>query len=278
MGQTGIPYCDYTWNPIVGCTPIASGCKHCWAERLHNQRHTAWYDHRWPDAPRQYHKPFDEVQLLTNRLKQPLHWKTPRTVFVNSMSDIWHKEVPFKFIARMLAVMAMCPQHTFLLFTKRWKRCEDFYERLYNNEEGVEYIAEAVEDIGGDPDAVDSAITPPMDNVRLFFSASTQDEANEAAGDIAGIAAAQRGLSLEPLVSAIDLRGILDPGYDVIDNIIVGCESGLNRRPCKTEWIRSIVKRCQALNVKCYVKQIMIDGKVETDMTKLPADLQVRQF
>ena len=122
MSKSNIPYCDYSWNTVCGCTPIAAGCKNCWAELLHNKRHTAWYDHRWPTAPKQYHKPFSEVQLLARRLEEPLHWRKPRTIFVNSMSDIFHKDVPGAFRNKMWAVIEKCPQHTFLIFTKRFSQ------------------------------------------------------------------------------------------------------------------------------------------------------------
>jgi protein gp37 len=265
MMATGIPYCDEVWNICIGCTKIKSGCQHCWAERLHNQRHTAWWDHRWPDAPKQYHKPFSEIQLLTDRLEQPLHWRKPRTIFVNSMSDTFHKDVPFEFIDDIMSIVYQKPEHTFMFFTKRWARALEYYN----------YANAATQHV-------------MRDSVHMYFSASTQAEVDEAVPILLQIPVAVRGLSLEPLLGPIGFRlkntgmmivrnqGVSLNDWDVLsgtcgnlrtnklDSIIVGCESGTNHRPCKLEWIKSIVQQCKGFRVPVYVKQIPIDGKCVT--------------
>lgn len=279
---TGIPYADEVWNPVIGCTKIKSGCKFCWAERLHDRRYLAWFAKLtdWTTCPKQYWLPFSEVQLLPQRLdgpRTPLHWRKPRTIFVCSMSDIFHKDVPFEFIDDMAAVIRQCPQHTFQLFTKRWERA-------------LAHSEQAISDF------------PP--NVHLFFSVSTQPELDEAVPYLLPIPAAKRGLSLEPLLGAVKLTGVrLEKNASLncltgwqenywnrnvitsrslwnnkLDSVIVGCESGPNRRPCKLEWIRSIVKQCQDAGVCVYVKQMEIAGKVCTDMSRFPEDLQVREY
>ncbi len=256
---TGISYCDEVLNVCVGCSPIKSGCKHCWAEKLHNQRHKAWFEGRWPDAPKQYHKPFSEIQLLPDRLKQPLHWRKPRTIFVNSMGDTLHKDVPATFINKMWSVMDNCPQHTFLVFTKRFKRARSL------------------------------AWWPK--NVRLYFSASTQKEVDEAVPILLQIPVAVRGLSLEPLLESVSISQWVYPNScgctegDVtrkgderfrcvhcrdslavceLDHIIVGCESGPKQRLCDIEDIWNIVHQCSESRTPVYVKQIPIDGKCVT--------------
>lgn len=263
MGKTNIPYADYVWNPVVGCTPIACGCVNCWAERLHNQRQFAWAEGGWPTAPPQYHKAFRHVQLLKGRLEDPLHWPTPGTIFVNSMSDTFHKDVPFEFRLKMFESMANASQHTYLLFTKRYLEAKEFFQ------------------LCGDWDPAE------WPHVHLYFSASTQAEVDEAVPILLQIPCAVRGLSLEPLSASVKLKPSSLGNYvyvgqpaKCLTSIIVGCESGPNRRPCKLEWIRSIVQQCQAAGVKCYVKQLVPDGKnkVETEMSKFPADLRVKQI
>lgn len=242
MGKTNISYVDYVWNTACGCTPIASGCQFCWSERLHNQRHTAWYDHRWPSAPKQYRKPFDQVQLLHDRLEDPLHWRKPRTIFVNSVSDTFHKDVPFEFILRMFDVMVEAAQHRYLIFTKRWQRAAKFF--------GNERV---------------------NDHIHLYFSASTQEEMEAAWKYLEPIPAAVKGFSFEPL-----LESLCD--IPPVDSCIVGCESGPNRRMCLEHWIEGVVSQRKRQKRAVYVKQIMIDGKAETDMSRFPADLRVRQI
>jgi len=117
MGQTGIEWTDRVWNPTVGCTRVSDGCRHCYAFQLHDQRHAAYQAGK--KLPIQYARPFKELQLVPDRLENPLHWRKPCRIFVNSMSDLFHDDVPDEFIDRVFAVMAMCPQHTFQVLTKR---------------------------------------------------------------------------------------------------------------------------------------------------------------
>lgn len=273
MGITKISFADYSWNPIVGCSPIGAGCKFCWAERLHAQRHEAFHVPGYGDLPIQYQQPFSTIQLRPDRLEQPLHWKKPRTVFVNSMSDTFHEDVSFSFVDAIMQTICKAPQHTYFIFTKRYELAFKYFD-----------------------------VCPCPPNIHIYFSASTQAEVDKAGPVLLDIPAAVRGLSLEPLIGLVDLRlgecdgcsytaaecRVIDRSkhltccpdckHPMPDRIIVGCESGPRRRPCKLEWIRSIVEQCQAANVKVYVKQMEIDGKVETDMSKFPEDLRLRNF
>src|SRR5512138_1319358 len=109
MGTTTIEWTDATWNPITGCWKVSAGCKNCYAERV---------------FPRTYgrERKFSDVMCHEDRLAQPLHWKQPRRIFVNSMSDLFHEDVPFGFIDNIFAVMALTPQHTYQILTKRPER------------------------------------------------------------------------------------------------------------------------------------------------------------
>ena len=154
MGKTGIPYCDETWNVTVGCTPIENGCKFCWAEQLHTQRHLA-FNGATLNLPPQYGHPFSTIQLRHDRLEQPLHWKKPRTIFVTSMSDIFHTDVPDEFIDKMFWTIRHCPQHTFFVFTKRYARAAQWQVQhtwpknvhLYFSASGQEKMEEAWESL-----------------------------------------------------------------------------------------------------------------------------------
>ena len=293
MVKTNIPYANHNWETVGGCDKIKSGCKHCYAVGLIHRMNCCQQKKGRYKGLVKNGKWTGKITLFEDRVEQPLHRTIPTTYFVNSRSDLFHKDVPYKFIAKILAVATMCPQHTFLLFTKRWKRCLEFYRDLYELEAGVEYLAEAVEELGGDIDALDSALSPPMENVHLYFSASTQAEVDEAVPILLEIPVAVRGLSLEPLLESVRIprticsqcgqgsieRQTMGCKYgsggncrcgaylsykDVkLDSIILGCESGKDHRRCKIEWIHDLVYQCsdRQFKIRPYVKQIPIDGK-----------------
>ena len=135
-----------TWNPVVGCTKVSPGCKLCYAETLHNRRHKAFVG--GAKLPQQYAEPFNHVHLLEDRLERPLRWKKPRAVFVNSLSDLFHEEVPQRFIDTVFAVMALTPRHRFMVLTKRPERMRDYLTDL-SMRERVDRVAESLIDIHG---------------------------------------------------------------------------------------------------------------------------------
>src|SRR5690348_14696881 len=121
-GKSPIQWTDASWNPVVGCKRVSAGCDHCYAFQLHDQRHIAWKRGRWDAAPKQYRLPFSKVQLLPERLNDPLRWRKPRRVFVNSMSDLFHEDVPGEFINQVWNTMRNAKQHTYQILTKRPER------------------------------------------------------------------------------------------------------------------------------------------------------------
>lgn len=256
MSKTNIPYADEAWNTVVGCTPIGEGCKNCWAvrtaRRLSRIRHTDYYRHALTDG--QWN---GNVFCLNCRLDTPLHWRKPRTVFVNSMSDTFHEKVPCRFITRMLDRTYETQQHTYLFFTKRYQRASEYLTEMAGH----------------------------LDNVRVFFSISTQAELANAMPYLIDIPVKVKGISLEPLLGPV--RVDYPEWIPHLQQVIVGCESGPNRRPCKLEWIRSIVQQCQQAGVAPYVKQIPVwranklreaIPKVSTDPSEWPADLRVQEW
>ena len=236
-------YWDEAWNTVIGCTKCSPGCLNCWAENLHNMRYGAY----WTAAklPEQYRFPFSEIQLLPDRLDKPLHTRNPRTIFVNDMGDTFHPAVPFEFVDYIVSTMMSAKWHKYLILTKRadrmleypWSRWADGYS---------------------------------MNHIWLGTTICNKVEKWKA-NVLRSIPATHRWLSLEPL-----LGNLGELNLEGIDWVVVGCESGKNRRPCKIEWIESIVEQCKAAGVKCFVKQISLNGKVSKKMEDWPVALQVR--
>ena len=237
--KTGIQWTDATWNPISGCSKVSPGCKNCYAER-------DWARlSRNPKLKNYFGRPFTEVRCHPERLEQPLRWKKPRKIFVNSMSDLFHEDVPFEFIHSVFTMMDRSRLHTFQVLTKRPERMNAYissmkYEHLCGGRLGVAL---------------------PLRNVWLGVSIENQETADERIPILLDTPAAVRFLSLEPLLEPVNLewewfnKTIAD--YDpVIDWVIVGGESGPNARPCNIEWIRSIIAQCRAAGVPVFVKQL----------------------
>jgi protein gp37 len=184
-----------------------------------------------------------DVALRYDQLDKPLHWPKPRKIFVCSMSDLFHPKVPFEFIDKIWDIINVCRQHTFQILTKRPEQVIEYVKRI----EAFRFHS----------------------NIWLGTSISTQKEADKKIPILLQIPAAVRFLSIEPMLEGIDI-------VPSLDWVIVGCESGPKRRPCKIEWVQSIVEQCKAANVPCFVKQINIDGKVVKMPKAYPQELPER--
>lgn len=256
-GMTRIEWTDATWNPVVGCTPVSSGCANCYAANFASR-----FGAVWPGVAA-HGKWTGKVLLRPEVLDVPLRWRKPRRVFVCSMSDLFHERVPFEFIDRVFAVMALCPQHTFQVLTKRPERAAEYLAR------GGDGIWSAACDI--DLDKVRPETDPgwPLRNVWLGTSCENQATADERIPHLLRCPAAVRFISCEPLLSEIDLSGYMSGPYvglpgDVvypnwnagIDWVIVGGESGPKARPCYDDWIMSIRDQCRAAGVPVFIKQL----------------------
>ena len=232
--KTGIEWTDATWNPVTGCTKVSEGCDHCYAETI---------AHRFAGT-KAYPNGFD-VTLRPERLDQPLRWKRPRKVFVNSMSDLFHKDVPDDYIARVFAVMALAPQHTFQVLTKRPGRMrsllssEDFESAVFLATEG----------------RFEGYFPWPLPNVWLGTSVENQKWADVRIPQLLDTPAAVRFLSCEPLLGPISL--VRDPAHPVeaLDWVIVGGESGPGARPMHPEWARRLRDECFVFGVAFHFKQ-----------------------
>jgi protein gp37 len=209
--QSAIEWIDATWNPVTGCTKISAGCKHCYAERLAGRLQAM-------GNPR-YHDGF-KLTIHPDQLTLPLRWRDPRRIFVNSMSDLFHEDVPEEFIRRAFEIMAQAHWHVFQVLTKRAKRLAQLAPRLHwpsNVWQGVS-----------------------VENARY----------TSRVGDLLKVPAAVRFLSVEPLLGPIpdlQLKGIAW--------VIVGGESGPGHRPVLPEWVRPVRDQCAHAGVAFFFKQ-----------------------
>jgi protein gp37 len=206
-----IEWTEATWNPVTGCTKISAGCKNCYAERLALRLHAM--------GNRRYLGGFD-VTLHDDVVDLPKSWRSPRRIFVNSMSDLFHADVPLEFIKRVFDCMRECRHHTFQILTKRSERLLEISQQLQWPENV--WMGVSVED---------SRVLFRIDHLRV-------------------VPAAIRFLSCEPLIGS--LRGI-----DLTDIhwVIVGGESGPFARPMEIEWVREIYRACRKAKVPFFFKQ-----------------------
>lgn len=245
--RSAIQWTESTWNPVRGCTKVSTGCKHCYAETF-AERFRGVKGHP-------YEQGFD-VRLVPEALNLPLHWRKPRRVFVNSMSDLFHEDVPEAFIDQVFSVMVRAPQHTFQVLTKRAGRMRRYLEECQRG----------ADDVGGHF---------PWANIWVGVSCEDQAAAEERIPHLLATPAAVRFISAEPLLGAIDLVPFLAQrpggnrpfpggasahsevdGLRGLDWIIIGGESGPRARPCDVAWIRSLVEQCRAANVPAFCKQL----------------------
>jgi protein gp37 len=209
--HSGIEWTESTWNPLTGCTKVSPGCKQCYAERM-ALRLQAMGQPRYTDGFR--------LTLHRDKLEQPLSWKTPQVIFVNSMSDLFHEHVPREFIHKTFDVMRRASWHTFQVLTKRSKRLL----------------------------ALDPEIGWPT-HVWMGISVENQD-CSFRIEHLRQTGARVKFLSLEPLLGPL-------PGLDLdgIDWIIVGGESGPGARPMAEEWVIDIRDQCLAARTPFFFKQ-----------------------
>ena len=270
MSKSKIQWTDETWNPVTGCTKVSAGCKNCYAEWLaprvfagQRTQLLPTVDGNESSRPRR----FTDVRCHEDRLDKPLHWRKPRRVFVNSMSDLFHEAVPDAFIDRVFAVMAQAPWHVFQILTKRPERFASWFpgSHLRMTRQCRNFV-DYTEPVG----------VWPLPNVHLGVSVEDQATADERIPLLLDTPAAVRFVSAEPLLEAVDLRHVHTDTVEVdtltgdhgvirphqgrsshrLDQVIVGGESGPKARPCDVAWIRSIVEQCKAAGTAVFVKQL----------------------
>jgi len=214
--QSSIEWTDATWNPVRGCTKISPGCKHCYAEV---------FAERFRGVPgHAYERGFD-LRLVPEKLAEPLRWSTPRMIFVNSMSDLFHERIPDSYILRVAEIMSMANWHVFQVLTKRSQRMKAMLETTLRHLAYRGHIWWGVS----------------VENKRYGLPR---------VADLRTAPAAVRFLSVEPLLEDV---GRLD--LDGISWVIVGGESGPRARPISPEWVVSIRDQCKDAGVRFFFKQ-----------------------
>lgn len=257
VAESKIEWCTTTWNPIRGCSRVSPGCEHCYAERM---------AHRLSGPGRPYEGltrktskgPVwtGEVRLVEEVLEQPLKWKKPRMVFVNSMSDLFHDRVPLEFLRRVFDVMAEARRHTFQILTKRHHRLMMF-------------------DLGG--------FAPWPSNVWMGVSVENAEFVHRIRA-LQCTLAKLKFLSLEPLLGPLPNLNL-----DGIHWVIVGGESGPGARPMHLEWVRDIRDQCAASGTALFIKQLgaraygrysrlAFHNSKAADPSEWPEDLRIRQW
>lgn len=252
--KTGIEWTETTWNPIAGCAVVSPGCKNCYAMGEAHRLGELIGQAKYKGLTRVVNgKPVwtGEVRVWETALLDPLKWRKPRRVFVNSMSDLFAEGVSDETIDRVFAVMALAPQHTFQVLTKRPERMRD-YLRARN---GMGNIALCVA-INAIParHAIPrkGALEMPLPNVWLGVSVEDQRRANERIPLLLDTPAAVRWISAEPLLGPVEL---IQPYSARLDWVVVGGESGPDARPMQIEWARQLRDQCEASDVAFFFKQ-----------------------
>lgn len=243
--RSKIEWTDRTWNPVTGCTKVSAGCDHCYAETIAERfRGGASFPNGF------------DVQLRESKLGDPLRWRKPSKVFVNSMSDLFHDEVSDAFIAKVFAVMARAERHTFQILTKRHARMRSLLSS--------DAFHENVFDLNGVADPKWTQYrTWPLPNVCLGVSVEDQKWADIRIPALLSTPAAVRFISAEPLLGPIDLSCLRcpcgdckDPNYGpLLDWVIVGGESGHGARPMHPQWARDMRDQCIRTGVAFHFKQ-----------------------
>lgn len=241
--RAAIEWTDATWNPVTGCTKVSPGCDNCYAETLAERfRGTAGH----------YFEQGFDVQLRPDKLDQPLRWRKPRRVFVNSMSDLFHKDIPDEYVARVFAVMASAPRHTFQVLTKRPARMRS----LLNASAFQQKVQRLIPGVGNDPYIGKHFHTWPLPNVWIGVSTETQEWADIRIPQLLDTPAAVRFISAEPLIGPVDIfRSALIDREPGLDWVIVGGESGRNARPMHPAWVRTLRDECVSAGIPFHFKQ-----------------------
>jgi protein gp37 len=296
MSVSKIEWTDVTWNPVRGCSRVSPGCVNCYAERMAARfagsgepfdgfaamvgekhgtlrgryRHVAGTP-RWTGR----------VELIPEKLDEPLHWKKPRRVFVNSMSDLFHEALSDEQIAAVFGIMATSPMHTFQILTKRAGRMQSWFDTMGLMDSASSGLRCAIKTFTGRSFGPRDLWPWPLPNVHLGVSCEEQQRLDERVPLLLQTPAAVRSVSLEPLLGPVDLSSYLDPLSHLdstyrkqvalgmfnedqvgslkrprLDWVIVGGESGPGARPCDVSWIRSILRQCREAGVPCFVKQL----------------------
>ena len=294
---TDIEWADETWNPVIGCSPASSGCANCYAERMAARLAVMLPDHQYHMVTDYVSEERDEkdkfsgwngrTAFVESALEKPLRsWRSKR-IFVCSMGDLFHETVPLEWIDRVFAVMAMCPQHTFMILTKRPERMAEYFQgigRLPVDCDRDMTLFDGWRGLYGS--RLNDRPSWPMLNVWLGTTAENQEQANKRIPELLKCPAAVRFLSVEPMLGPVDLETCFWKArhgcktypfnlplehrtkvINVIDWVICGGESGPGARPMHPIWVRDLRDQCKAAAVPFMFKQWGEWGDMADDWT-----------
>lgn len=291
MGKSKIEWTDRVWNPVTGCTKISEGCLNCYAERMSKRFAGTW---GLPEDD------YFGIRIHQERLEDPLRWKKPSRIFVCSMADIFHEDIPDNFIRRVFQIIEQCcprdwdgkkwlpkPRHTFLILTKRPERMKKFIENYMDDR--LVYAKKfddcPTPEMRNSPAAIaawqDAKMLSP--HIWLGVTAENQQRADERIPTLLQIPAAVRFVSVEPMLGPVDLDQYLPVivGHNRyhwergdLDWVICGGESGPGARPMNPDWVRRLRDQCVYGGIPfffkqwgeyCYPEQMKRDTYRETD-------------
>lgn len=221
--QSKIEWTDATWNPVTGCTEVSPGCDHCYAKT---------FAERWRGIKGHHYEQGFDLRLWPERLEYPLKWKKPRQIFANSMSDLFHKDVPENFILQVFEVMFRANWHTYQVLTKRPSRLVQLVPKITNHLSRY----------------LDKASTWPS-HIWIGVSVETM-QYQWRVDQLRKVPASIRFVSAEPLLGSLH-----DLNLSSIHWVITGGESGPGHRPCDPSWIRELRDRCQKEDIAFFFKQ-----------------------
>jgi protein gp37 len=295
--NSAIEWTDATWNPIAGCSVVSPACKNCYAmamaARIEAMSIAHAANHGGDPGPLFYYSGLTQETrtgpVWTGKIAiapepkflEPLRWKKPRRIFVNSMSDLFHENVADETIDRVFATMALCPQHTFQILTRRPARMRKFVSRLVGLAQAAKFGGTVIADEF--PHVTTSLAHPqglrdwPLPNVWLGVTAERQQETDERIPELLATPSAEWFVSIEPQLGEVDLTRIRLPSGDVLNSLtgethdpntgcivaegsalgwaICGGESGPNARPMDPDWPRVLRDQCAAAAVPFFFKQ-----------------------
>jgi protein gp37 len=317
MGDTSIEWTQNpdgtpgkTWNPTRGCSRVSEGCRNCYAEVIAARFSDPGSPfHLFADRKKSGSKWTGKVELIESMLADPLHWRKPQRIFVNSMSDLFHEELSDEAIGCVFCVMALCPQHTFQILTKRPERMAKWFSAERPKILDDLFLSDKVP-FGYNHGHIafcqrDGLCNWPLENIWLGTSVEDQKTADERIPHLLKTPAAIRFVSYEPALGPVDFAGIaVSDGtkrnvltgefYGVeftstdgrqagtmtvktgirLDQVIIGGESGPRARPFDIDWARNTIKQCRAAGVAPFVKQLGAKP-INTDYTHLGHQMRI---
>jgi len=281
---TKIEWTDASWNVVNGCSVVSPGCTNCYAMRLAGTRMRHHPTRQGLTVDSAAGPVWNgQVRFIEQVLDQPLRWRTPRMIFVCAHGDLFHEAVPDEWIDRVFAVMALAPQHTFQVLTKRPERMRAYLGSKART--GDSDLCRAINRIPAHLGNRHGILVLPLPNVWLGTSVEDQRRAEERIPLLLDTPAAVRWISAEPLLAEVNL----EPWLDRLSWVVVGGESGPGARRFNIKWARVILENCRAYGVPAFMKQLgsnprngpyrerVLDPK-GGDIAEFPADIRVREW